>query len=303
MKLGIITAKQAYLYEHLPNENFGGDKTDISDEVLTGWAVGILDEEGDFSKILTHYGYEGWMSVKALKEVSKETLEKRDAGNDTYVVYGGYTDVMSIPTVRGVIMQTLCRGSFVTRLEETSVDGYYKVMTAIGVTGYVPVIALQPRQDHDGFLLQEKKLSKNYFAKHCKLPKKITEQDTIRNQIVRTAKLYLGTQYRWGGKTPGGIDCSGLTFMSYMLNGFLIYRDASIEEGYPVKPITREEMKPADLLYFPGHVAMYIGDDRYIHSTGNEKSFGCVINSLNPKHSDYREDLPGKIKGIGSIFA
>ena len=37
-----------------------------------------------------------------------------------------------------------------------------------------------------------------------------------------------------------------------------------------------------DLLYFPGHIAMYIGDGKYIHSTGKAGSGGVVINSLNP---------------------
>lgn len=58
-------------------------------------------------------------------------------------------------------------------------------------------------------------------------------------------------------------------------------------------------MKLGDLLYWPGHVAMYIGDEKYIHSTG--ASGGVVINSINPEHDDYREDL-ADIKEIGTVF-
>jgi cell wall-associated NlpC family hydrolase len=90
--------------------------------------------------------------------------------------------------------------------------------------------------------------------------------------------------------------------MAYQLNGITIYRDASIETGYPVKSIPPEKMKPADLLYFSGHVAIYLGDERYIHSTARNGSDGVVINSLNPKDILYREDLAQRLKEVGSIF-
>ena len=58
-------------------------------------------------------------------------------------------------------------------------------------------------------------------------------------------------------------------------------------------------MKLGDMLYWPGHVAMYIGNEKYIHSTG--KSSGVVINSLNAEDENYREDL-ADIKEVGTIF-
>jgi hypothetical protein len=128
------------------------------------------------------------------------------------------------------------------------------------------------------------------------------KRELFRDRLVETAKSYLGTQYRWGGKTPLGIDCSGLTGMCYLLCGVKIYRNAAIKEGYPVKQIPFEEKKPGDLLYFPGHIAMYMGDDRYIHSTGKNGSDGVVINSLNPEHEDFRKDLLDSLQCVGSIF-
>ena len=77
-----------------------------------------------------------------------------------------------------------------------------------------------------------------------------------------------------------GIDCSGVVFMVYLMNGVLIWRDADIREGYPMKAIWREgeEMclveeraKAGDLLFWRGHVGMYLGDGRYLHCTGHER--------------------------------
>ena len=127
-------------------------------------------------------------------------------------------------------------------------------------------------------------------------------EEALRQRLCDTARLYLRTQYRWGGKSPPGIDCSGLASMSYLLNGIIIYRDAKIMEGFPIHEIPREAMKPGDLMYFPGHVAMYLGEGKYIHSTGKAGSDGVVVNSLDPEAPDYRPDLPEKLTAVGSYF-
>jgi cell wall-associated NlpC family hydrolase len=130
----------------------------------------------------------------------------------------------------------------------------------------------------------------------------IDDEQEFRRNLVETAKSYLGVQYRWGGRSTAGIDCSGLVSVSYMLNGILIYRDAKIMEGYPVHEISMEQIKPGDALYFPGHIAMYIGEGRYIHSTGKIGSGGVVYNSLQPEDPLYREDLVKQLYAVGSIF-
>ena len=100
-----------------------------------------------------------------------------------------------------------------------------------------------------------------------------------------------------------GIDCSGMVSMAYMLCGILIYRDANIVEGFPIREIPREHLKKGDLLFFPGHVAMYMGDGLYCHSTAHAGDDGFTINSLDPASPVYREDLVSRITQIGSYFA
>lgn len=91
--------------------------------------------------------------------------------------------------------------------------------------------------------------------------------------------------------------------MSYLDQGILLYRDADIQEGYPVKVIPKEKLKKGDLLFFPGHVAMYLDEGRYIHATGYWKTPYVTINSLNESDPDYRADLAGKLRECGSVFA
>jgi len=117
----------------------------------------------------------------------------------------------------------------------------------------------------------------------------------FRESIIDAAMEYLGTQYRWGGKTHEGIDCSGLTFMSYYLNGTCIWRDAHYKSGFAIKKIAFEDALPADLLYFPGHVAMLLDNDRIIHSSHSND--GVKI--------EYIADIQGLMDTLlycGSIF-
>lgn len=307
MRTATITVPQAFLYEENPNISQSNDKTKIADQVLMGWMVGILEIRKDYLRVMTHYGYEGWLSAQAVDfpknlsgqcqdESRKDELENQN----TYVITSRFADVMSIPSVQGIILCTLERGSFVQLLRDDEEKGYCLVQTAFGKQGYVPKIGIEKRKDTNRFLTEEKEFTDvSMFSSDLNTSE---GEEKFRNAVIETAKGYLGTQYRWGGKSPEGIDCSGLAFMSYMLNGVLIYRDASIKDGYPIHEIPREMAKKGDLFFFPGHVAIYLGEGRFIHSTGFKKSFGCVINSFNPEDKDYREDLANSITAVGSIF-
>lgn len=297
MRTGIITVPKGILYENVTQESWGLLGTSVSDELLSGWAVGILDETEDWFKIVTHYGYQGWLKKQNLKEVPQKYLAYRDSHKKTSLISRPAIDVMETPRVQSRILQTLFQGSIVS-LEEESEKGYRKIRTADGTEGYVPFIALSERRDSDRFLYP-------FDTPDCFLHQPAllhTPEPLLRKSVTAYAFSYLHTQYRWGGKTAEGIDCSGLTFMSWLMCGILIYRDAVIKEGYPVHEIPLSEIKPADLLYFPGHIGLYLGDRKYIHSTGNPKSFGCVINSLSPEAPDYRADLAESLTAVGSVL-
>ncbi|MDE7045823.1 MAG: C40 family peptidase, partial [Acetatifactor sp.] len=192
-----------------------------------------------------------------------------------------YADVLSEPRVQGLCLESVPRGGRLIRIGEVPErEGWIEVELADGRRGYTKEKFLGP-----------------YYSR------RFTEDEAeFRGRLVEMARGYMGTQYRWGGKSPLGIDCSGLTSMCYMLCGVFIYRNARMKEGFPIKEIRAEDKKPGDLLFFPGHIALYIGDDRYIHSTGKNGSDGVVINSLNPEHEDFRQDLWEKLESVGSMF-
>jgi len=249
----------------------------LSDECLHGMVVKILNcvtcEGEDWFYVETHYRYRGYISGKFL---SFGNVERWSEGGNFLVVEGFSADVTDKPDVRGRIVKNLTRGCVVKAAGE-NLRGYEAVELADGSFGFVRTKLL------------------------VFLDKPISNEALLRKNVLKTAETYLGSPYRWGGKTPFGIDCSGLCSMAYLLNGVAIYRDAEIKEGFTVKKIPFEQIQTADLIYFKGHVAMYAENGRYIHSSaGND---GVYYNSFNKNDVDYREDLAGTVKYCGSIFA
>jgi Cell wall-associated hydrolases (invasion-associated proteins) len=87
--------------------------------------------------------------------------------------------------------------------------------------------------------------------------------------VINTAKKYLGTPYVWGGKTPSGFDCSGFTGYVYQeALGKSIGTYTVAQEGAG----TTESVSSAsagDLLFWGSqgssyHVAIYLGNNQYI---------------------------------------
>ncbi len=255
-------------------------QSENADENLYGYEVEVLESfENGFSKIKTHYNYEGY--VQNIDLVFDKTLINEFNKSKKMMINHYAVDVRNMAKVQGVTLITLTKGCLVTVYENE--NGWVKTKLIDGRIGYI----------------KEKFLSEIVEKQNYKDFSK-DEEMNFRKNVVKTAHEYMTAQYKWGGKSPLGIDCSGLTSISYMLNGVIIYRDAKIIDGFPVKEIPFEKLEIGDLIYFPGHIAMYIGNDEYIHSSaGND---GVYINSLNKDSELYKEDLATTIKACGSIF-
>jgi hypothetical protein len=95
-----------------------------------------------------------------------------------------------------------------------------------------------------------------------------------KTNLINTAFMYLNSPYLWGGKTPFGIDCSGLTQMVYKLNGYKIFRDASQQATQGEALSFIEESEPGDLAFFDNnegniiHVGIIMKDNYIIHAHG-----------------------------------
>jgi cell wall-associated NlpC family hydrolase len=85
--------------------------------------------------------------------------------------------------------------------------------------------------------------------------------------VVAIALQYLGVPYVWGGASPSGFDCSGLTMYAYAKVGVSLPHNAAMQYGMGT-PVSRSQLAPGDLVFFNGlsHVGMYIGGGRFVHA-------------------------------------
>ncbi len=107
--------------------------------------------------------------------------------------------------------------------------------------------------------------------------------DDSEADLVSTAQELMGLPYLWGGTSAKGVDCSGYTKTIYFMNGIVVPRDASqqVREGELIDSTGNfENLKVGDLLFFgrPAtdstsekvvHVGMWIGNNEFIHSSGD----------------------------------
>lgn len=100
-----------------------------------------------------------------------------------------------------------------------------------------------------------------------------TASTAFGQNIVETAKRYIGTPYVYGGSSPSGFDCSGFVKYIYSLHGISLNRTAA-DQAKNGTWVARDSMVPGDIICFSssvggsyiGHVGIYVGDNKFIHS-------------------------------------
>jgi cell wall-associated NlpC family hydrolase len=104
------------------------------------------------------------------------------------------------------------------------------------------IIGCKKRPHHDG------ETSKREIKKQSKQNGKV-------EIILKEARSYIGTPYKFGGTTRAGLDCSGLVLNCFSKANIQLPR-TSDEQSKMGKKISFDNMKPGDLVFFtdkPGH--------------------------------------------------
>ena len=124
----------------------------------------------------------------------------------------------------------------------------------------------------------EKETTKAKEKETTKASEKETEEEeedrdtsALREAIVAEALSYVGKlQYVYGGNSlVTGTDCSGFTKLIYAKFGITLPR-RSADQQYSGKAVSSSKMRPGDIIYYGGHVAIYIGNGKIVHAANRE---------------------------------
>ena len=87
-----------------------------------------------------------------------------------------------------------------------------------------------------------------------------------KQHVLLSAMSQIGVPYHRRMSKPGqGFDCSGLVLFAYAQAGIGLPR-SSRDQIRAATQIDRAQLEPGDLVYYPGHISLYLGDDLVIHS-------------------------------------
>lgn len=125
--------------------------------------------------------------------------------------------------------------------------------------------------------------------------------------------------YLWGGTIAPDYDCSGLMQAAFQSADIWLPRDAyqqeaflhplSLPQSYPLDSSDLQAVRPGDLIFFGSpakatHVGLYLGEGRYIHSSGKDQGRnGIGIDTLFCSTDPVSQAYGQQLRGAGRVMA
>lgn len=115
--------------------------------------------------------------------------------------------------------------------------------------------------------------SVSYLKDDSKNPKKQT--NISQTELIEYALQFVGNPYVWGGNSlTKGCDCSGFVKLIYQHFGIETPRYSQDFKRIG-KPVGYSNLQPGDIIVYPGHVAMYVGDGIIVEAQSKKTGITC----------------------------
>ena len=117
--------------------------------------------------------------------------------------------------------------------------------------------------------------------------KEINSHKTNPDEIIKTARKYMGVRHCMGGTTRKCMDCSGLLVTVFARHGISLPHNSEEQARYGKLITGTDDLVKGDLVFFIRsyktyhfitHSGIYIGNNQFIHTSSSK---GVTITSLN----------------------
>ncbi|MEK6650056.1 MAG: SH3 domain-containing C40 family peptidase [Bacteroidota bacterium] len=249
-----------------------GESEELATQVTMGQVVKVLKKGPGYYYVQSYDGYLGWLGSDAFQWADRAGVDEWAAAPKT--VLTSYFEVVRERPSAGA--QPVCDAVIgnIFRAGPRK-RGWVEVRLADGRAGFLPAASVQ-----------------SYAAWQ-------QSRNLTGANIERTARMFVGVPYLWGGTSSKGMDCSGFTKTVFRLNGHELSRDASqqVLNGRDIDAGKEfENLAKGDLMFFGRkadegrperitHVAIYLENRRFIHSSGRVQ-FGS-FDPASPEYDDY----------------
>jgi len=238
-------------------------------QTILGFPLRVFEKSGGWYRVQTPDSYIAWVNEGAIIPLSKR--ESDSIVHLSKIIYQDtYGFAHETPSPKSGIISDLTAGAIFDYIDDN--NNYYQVGYPDGRKAWIPKSSGKRYSDWKNLLKQGE------------------------DDLVNTALSLNGIPYLWGGTSVKAMDCSGFTKTVYLLNGFVIPRDASQQSrvGVLIDSLRDfEKLRPGDLLFFGKkatetddekviHVGLWIGNGRFIHASGS-----VHISSLIPEAIDF----------------
>ena len=237
--------------------------------------INVYKKKSTKSEITTQLLYGD--TFKKLKKKGSWIKIKNDVDN-----YKGYIKIKKFPNNKRNTHKISCLYSTLYSKPETK----YKIKKKLSFGAKIGVNEKKGKYcKFDNLWIKKKDLKKINF---------------ITNNSFHNIKKFINIKYKWGGKHPSGIDCSGLIQLFLNYNNKFCPRDTKNQIIYFKKKIKLENIKKNDLIFWKGHVAVIISKKKLIHAYGPYKK--VVIMPIKKTISRIYKTANLKIIGIRRII-
>ncbi len=106
------------------------------------------------------------------------------------------------------------------------------------------------------------------------------------DDIIKSARKYMGVPHCMGGSSSKCMDCSGLVMRAFALNGIKLPHNSEEQARYGNIIYNKYDLKKGDLVFFINtyktskyitHAGICIGNNQFIHTSSSK---GVTITSL-----------------------